>query len=203
VGAIASGLRWRHLHVRSVQSALPWRGRDPSPQLEQLLVEAARRQPHCFQVLPQGPAEGGGAAEPHVGLAPARHGLREPLGRQQPVAGVHEHVQRHARGRGEALGYMLNLAAGLPKFLDDHRVPLSNNAAERALRDLVLGRKNFYGSRSRRGTEVAAILYTLMERAKIAGISPKAYRFAVTEAAIRSPDAVLLPTDFTQRCPTL
>lgn len=99
-------------------------------------------------------------------------------------------------GIGEALGYLLNQEAGLRKFLDDPRVPLSNNAAERALRGLVLGRKNFYGSRSRRGTEVAAIMYTLMESAKIAGISPKAYLQAVAEAAIRSPGSVLLPDDF-------
>ncbi len=101
-------------------------------------------------------------------------------------------------GIGEALGYLLNQEAGLRVFLEDPRVPLSNNAAERALRGLVLGRKNFYGSRSRRGTEVAAILYTLMESAKIAGISPKAYLQAVAEAAIRSPGAVLMPDEFKQ-----
>jgi transposase len=99
-------------------------------------------------------------------------------------------------GIGEAITYLLNQEAGLRKFLEDPRIPLSNNAAERALRGLVLGRKNFYGSRSRRGTEVAAILYTLMECAKLAGISPKAYLQAVAEAVIRSPGAVLLPADF-------
>lgn len=99
-------------------------------------------------------------------------------------------------GIGEAIGYLLNQEAGLRKFLEDPRIPLSNNAAERALRGLVLGRKNFYGSRSRRGTEVAAIAYTLMECAKLAGISPKAYLQAVAEAAIRNPGAVLMPADF-------
>ena len=99
-------------------------------------------------------------------------------------------------GIGESLTYLLNQEVGLRRFLENPHIPLSNNAAERALRGLVLGRKNFYGSRSKRGTEVAAIMYTLMECAKLANISPKAYLTAVAEAALRCPGAVLLPADF-------
>lgn len=99
-------------------------------------------------------------------------------------------------GIGEAIGYLLNHEVGLRKFLDDPAVPLDNNACERALRALVLGRKNHYGSRSRRGTEVAAIMYTLMECARLAGVSPMAYVLAVARKAIREPGAVLLPADF-------
>ncbi len=104
-------------------------------------------------------------------------------------------------GIGQALAYLVNQEAGLRRFLDDPRIPLSNNAAERALRGLVLGRKNFYGSRSRRGTEVAAIMYTLMECAKLAGISPKAYVMAVATAALQHPGAVLMPADFKKAQP--
>ena len=99
-------------------------------------------------------------------------------------------------GIGEALGYMLNLEGGLRRFLEDARIPLDNNASERALRGVVLGRKNHYGSRSRRGTEVAAILYTLMESAKLAGVSPRAYLTAVAELAIRTTGATLTPESF-------
>jgi transposase len=95
-----------------------------------------------------------------------------------------------------ALGYMLNLEPGLKRFLDDPRIPLDNNASERALRSVVVGRKNHYGSRSRRGTEVAAIFYTLMESAKLAGVSPKGYLLAVAEEALKNPGAVLLPADY-------
>lgn len=95
-----------------------------------------------------------------------------------------------------ALGYMLKLEAGLRKFLDDPRIPLDNNASERALRGVVLGRKNHYGSRSRRGTEVAAIVYTLMESAKLAGVSPKGYLLAVVENALKNPGATLLPAGY-------
>ena len=59
----------------------------------------------------------------------------------------------------------------------------SHNATERGLRGLVIGRKNHYGSRSRRGTEVAAVLYSLVETAKLCGVEPKGYlRRAVTAA---------------------
>lgn len=61
---------------------------------------------------------------------------------------------------------------------------------------VVLGRKNHYGSRSRRGTEVAAIYYTLVESAKLAGVSPKDYILAVARAARENPGTVLLPADF-------
>lgn len=102
-------------------------------------------------------------------------------------------------GLGEAITYMLNQEKGLKRFLEDARIPLDNNASERALRGLVLGRKNHYGSRSKRGTEVAAIFYTLMESAKLAEVSPRDYLRAATELAIRSPGAVLTPQSFKER----
>ena len=58
---------------------------------------------------------------------------------------------------GKAIAYMLGLWKGLTLFLDDPRIPLDNNVTERALRGVVVGRKNHYGSRSQRGTEVAAL----------------------------------------------
>ena len=60
-------------------------------------------------------------------------------------------------------------------FLDHPNVAIDNNAIERALRGVVLGRKNHYGSKSRRGTEVAAILYSMIESAKLVGINPEEY----------------------------
>lgn len=99
-------------------------------------------------------------------------------------------------GLGEALTYLLNQEEGLRRFLEDPRIPIDNNATEAAQRGIVLGRKNHHGSRSRRGTEVAAIYYTLVECAKLAGVSPKAYIIAVAEAARRTKGAVLLPADF-------
>src|SRR5229473_4884011 len=70
---------------------------------------------------------------------------------------------------GKAIAYMLGLWAGLTCFLGDARIPLDNNATERGLRGMVVGRKNHYGSRSKRGTEVAALFYSLIESAKLCG----------------------------------
>ena len=86
---------------------------------------------------------------------------------------------------GKAIRYMGDLWPGLVRFVDDPRLALDNNATERALRGIVLGRKNHYGSRSERGTEVAALFYSLIESAKLAGVEPDAYLRAAAHAAVR------------------
>jgi hypothetical protein len=85
--------------------------------------------------------------------------------------------QRGGRESGlrKAIEYMLGRWPGLVRFLDDLRVPLDNNQVERALRGAVIGRKNHYGSRWRRGTEVAAIFYSLLESAKACGVDEQTY----------------------------
>jgi transposase len=94
---------------------------------------------------------------------------------------------------GKAIGYMLGLWPGLTRFLDDPRIPLDNNATERGLRGLVVGRKNHYGSRSKRGTEVAALFYSLIESAKLCRVEPKAYLLQAVRAALATPGTVTLP----------
>jgi len=94
---------------------------------------------------------------------------------------------------GKAIAYMLGLWTGLTRFLNDPRIALDNNATERALRGMVVGRKNHYGSRSKRGTEVAALLYSLIESAKLCGVEPKAYLLCATRAALENPGTVTLP----------
>jgi len=99
-------------------------------------------------------------------------------------------------GLRKAIMYLLERRAGLTRFLDDPRVPLDNNAAERVLRGMVLGRKNHYGSRSLRGTQVAALFYSLLETAKLCGVEPKAYLRAAAVTAIREPGRAFLPEEF-------
>jgi transposase len=94
---------------------------------------------------------------------------------------------------GKAIAYMLGLWPGLTRCLDDPRIPLDNNATERGLRGMVVGRKNHYGSRSKRGTEVAALFYSLIESAKLCGVEPKAYLLQATRAALENPGTVILP----------
>jgi transposase len=85
----------------------------------------------------------------------------------------------------QAVKYLENRWDGLARFVDDPRVPMTSNGAERALRGLVLGRNNHFGSRSKRGTEVAAIFYSLIESAKLNGLNPKRYLKIAAEAALR------------------
>ena len=87
-------------------------------------------------------------------------------------------------GLRKAIEYMGNMWRGLVLFLDDPAVPLHNNASERALRGPVIGRVNHFGSRSRRGTEAAAILYSLVASAKRAGTEPAAYLDLAARAAL-------------------
>ncbi len=94
---------------------------------------------------------------------------------------------------GKAVRYMLKHWDGLTLFLDNARIPLDNNAAERILRGPVVGRKNFYGNRSRRGAKVAAILYSLIETAKLNGTDPAILLRQAARAAIKNPGAAVLP----------
>jgi transposase len=98
---------------------------------------------------------------------------------------------------GKAVRYMLERWTGLTRFVDDPRIPLDNNAAERALRGPVVGRKNHYGSRSLRGTQVAGVFYTLCETARLAGVDPHTYLLRAAHAAIANPGSVTPPEDLT------
>ena len=79
---------------------------------------------------------------------------------------------------------MGNLWNGLTLFLEHAPVPVDNNATERALRGIVVGRKNHYGSRSQRGTEVAALFYSILETAKLRDVDPYDYLRDATYAAL-------------------
>jgi transposase len=85
---------------------------------------------------------------------------------------------------GKAIAYMGSMWEGLKLFLDDPAISLDNNFTERAIRGVVLGRKNHYGSRSQRGTEVAALFYSLIESAKLVGLDPHVYLRRATQAAL-------------------
>ena len=77
----------------------------------------------------------------------------------------------------------------------DPKIPLHTNGVERALRGVAVGRKNHYGSRSERGTRVAALFYSLIESAKRRSVEPRAYLGEAFRRAIRNPATVTLPRD--------
>lgn len=75
----------------------------------------------------------------------------------------------------KAMDYMLKRWPAFTRFLDDGRVCLSNNAAERALRGIALGRKSWLFAGSDRGGMRAAAMYSLIVTAKMNDIDPQAW----------------------------
>ena len=85
-------------------------------------------------------------------------------------------LSRHA-DLAKAIDYMLKRWPAFTRFLDDGRICLSNNAAERALRGIALGRRAWLFAGSDRGGERAAAMYTLIATAKLNGVDPPASAF--------------------------
>jgi len=74
-----------------------------------------------------------------------------------------------------AIRYALTLWPALTRYCDDGRLEIDNNAAERALRAVTLGRKNYLFAGSDAGGERAATLYSLIGSAKLNGLDPESY----------------------------
>lgn len=74
-----------------------------------------------------------------------------------------------------AMRYALNRWDALTRYAHDGRVEIDNNAAERSIRGIALGRKNYLFAGSDAGGERAAAIYSLIETAKLNGLDPEAY----------------------------
>lgn len=85
-------------------------------------------------------------------------------------------LSKHAKV-AKAIDYLLspNHWPGFTGFLDDGRICLTNNCAERALRGVALGRKSWLFAGSERGGHRAALMYSLIGSAKMNGIDPQAW----------------------------
>lgn len=89
------------------------------------------------------------------------HATVRQLSRKSPLAG--------------AIGYTLSRWEALIRYCEDGRIEIDNNAAERALRAIALGRKNYLFAGSDAGGERAAAFYSLIGTAKLNGLDPEAY----------------------------
>ncbi len=85
----------------------------------------------------------------------------------------------------EAIRYALTRMKKLRPYLDHGFLEPDNNAAERSMRPIALGRKNYLFMGSERGGKSAAIAYTLIETAKLNGVNPQAW---LTEVLARIAD---------------
>ena len=109
-------------------------------------------------------------------------------------------MSRHA-DVGRAMDYMLKRWDTFSRFLHDGRICLSNNAAERALRGVALGRKAWLFAGSDRGGERAAAIYTLIVTAKLNGVDPRAWLADILRRIPGHPATLLhelLPWDWSQ-----
>jgi transposase len=104
----------------------------------------------------------------------------------------------------KAIAYSRNAWDALVHFLDDGRLCMTNNAAERALRCIAVGRNNWTFAGSDAGGRRAAAIYTLIESAKLNNVDPQAW---LTDVLARLQDhparriAELLPWNWKQRQP--
>jgi transposase len=145
------------------------RGETPRP-VYPLAVEAVRRIDALFAIERE-----------IIGLPPAERVAV----RQARSAAVAAELQawmietRDTLSRGhdlaKALGYMLRRWPSFTRFLGDGRICLTNNAAERALRAVALGRKAWLFCGSDRGGQRAAVIYSLIVTAKLNDVDPQAW----------------------------
>jgi transposase len=99
-----------------------------------------------------------------------------------PLVGDLERWMRDERSKlsrgndvAKAMDYMLKRWPSFTRFLEDGRICLSNNAAERALRGIALGRKSWLFAGSDRGGQRAAAMYSLIVTAKMNDVDPQAW----------------------------
>lgn len=88
----------------------------------------------------------------------------------------------HSEDMGKAIYYILNSWDQFMTFIKDVKLPVSNNESERALRQVVLGRKNYRGSNSIDAADRAAVMFTIIESCKKAELDPEDYiRYVIEE----------------------
>ncbi len=112
--------------------------------------------------------------------AERRRAVRQEL--SAPLVAALESWMRESRAKlsrgndlAKAMDYMLKRWTAFTRFLDDGRICLSNNAAERALRGIALGRKSWLFAGSDRGGQRAAAMYSLIVTAKMNDVDPQAW----------------------------
>jgi transposase len=172
-GPVTEALCWSHARrkffVLADIAANARRGK-AAPPISPIAFEAVRRIDLLFDIERD---INGLAAEQRLAVRTERsaplvaeleewmRGERAKLSRHAPVA--------------QAIDYMLKRWEGFAGFLGDGRICLTNNAAERALRGLALGRKSWLFAGSERGADRAAVMYTLIGTAKLNDVDPQAW----------------------------
>ena len=185
-GPVTSALCWSHARRKFFELADiagNVRKGKPAHQISPVALEAVKRIDAIFDIERE--INGLDADARLV----ARQNLSRPL-----VNGLHDWLQderaklsRHNKV-AKAINYMFEKRGrwqAFTAFLDDGHICLTNNAAERALRGVALGRKSWLFAGSERGGERAAAMYTLIVTAKMNDIDPQAW---LADVLARLPD---------------
>ena len=143
------------------------KARDPGVIISPIALEAVRRIDEIFAI----------EREINGAVADTRRAVRQD--RVKPLVDALHLWMKQQRARisgkshiGKALNYMLTRWDAFARFIDDGRICISNNAAERSVRAVALGRKAWLFAGSDRGGERAAIVYALIYTAKLNGVDP-------------------------------
>jgi transposase len=172
-GPVTSALCWAHgrrkFFVLADIAASARRG-PSAPPISPLALEAVRRIDRIFDLERE--INGRSASErlafrrEHV--APVIADLETWMRKERAAMSKHAPVAK-------AMDYMLTRWNGFARFLEDGRICISNNAAERALRGVALGRRAWLFAGSDRGGERAAFMYGLIITAKLSDVDPQAW----------------------------
>ena len=174
-GPVAPALCWSHARRKFFELAdieTNVRKGKPAKDISPIALEAVRRIDALFEI-----ERGINRQLPEARLE-VRKQLSAPLiaDLERWLRGERTQLSKHAKV-AKAIDYLLspNHWPGFTRFLEDGRICLTNNAAERALRGVALGRKSWLFAGSERGGHRAAAMYTLIGTAKLNGIDPQAW----------------------------
>jgi transposase len=172
-GAITSALCWSHARRKFFELAdlaAKARRKGKATAISPIALEAVKRIDVLFEI------------ERAINGRSAEERLRVRQQQSAPLVAELEAWLRHERPRlsraagvAEPIDYMLRRWERFVRFLDDGRICLTNNSAERALRGFALGRKAWLFAGSERGAERAAAMATLIMTAKLNDIDPLAW----------------------------
>jgi transposase len=188
-GPIIEALCWSHGRRKFFEladvAANARRGKNAAP-ISPIALEAVKRIDPIFDI------------ERDINGLSAEERLAARRLRSAPLVAALEEWMRAERAKlsrhnavAKAIDYMLTRWPAFARFLDDGRICLTNNAAERALRGLALGRKSWLFAGSACGAERAAIMYTLIQTAKLNEIDPQAWLADVLSRIAEKPQSRL------------
>ena len=172
-GPITSALCWAHARRQFFEladiAANARRGKNAGA-ISPIALEAVKRIDALFDI------------ERGINGVAAAERLRIRKEQSAPLLEALEAWLREQRGRlsrsasvAEPIDYMLKRWDRFARFIDDGRICLTNNAAERALRGFALGRKSWLFAGSDRGADRAAVMATLIMTAKLNDVDPQAW----------------------------